>query len=104
MDGAGIGPGVGGPAARAVSSNPGGRRPGTEPMRGVCYLVWGDTVGPTLDRSMASVRRFHPDLPIHVERLQAPDPVGGLLLKAQMFRLSPFPTTLYLDADTVVPG
>jgi len=73
-------------------------------MRGVCYLVWGDTVGPTLDRSMASVRRFHPDLPIHVERLQAPDPVGGLLLKAQMFRLSPFPTTLYLDADTVVLG
>jgi len=73
-------------------------------MRGVCYLVWGDSIGAVLDRSIASLRKFHPDLPVHVERLPATDPIEGLLLKARMFGLSPFSTTLFLDADTVVLG
>jgi hypothetical protein len=73
-------------------------------MRGVCYLIWGDSSNTVLDRSIASLRKFHPALPVHVERLEAKDPVEGLLLKAQMFRLSPFATTLFLDADTVILG
>jgi hypothetical protein len=73
-------------------------------MRGVCYLVWGDSCGALLDRSIASLRRFHPDLPVRVERLEAKDPREGLLLKARMFGLSPFSTTLFLDADTIVLG
>lgn len=73
--------------------------------RGVLYLVWGEAVLKYLDRSIESVRRWHPDLPIHVERLDAADgPVRGLLRKPRMFELSPFEETLFLDADTVVLG
>lgn len=72
--------------------------------RGVCYLVWGDAGGALLDRSVASLRTFHPQLPIHVERVNASGPWEGLLLKPRMFRVSPFESTLFLDADTVVMG
>lgn len=73
--------------------------------RGILYVVWGAGVEPPLARSIASVKRHHPELPVHVERLPE-DPVEfrGLFNKARMRDLSPFKSTLYLDADTVVLG
>jgi hypothetical protein len=69
--------------------------------RGVLYMVWPGE-GPTqamLDRSIASLRKVHPELPVHVANL----PAGSTLLdKAKMYDLSPFDETLFLDADTVV--
>lgn len=68
-------------------------------------MIWGDSLGPQLDRSIASLRRFHPDLPVHVERVQGvTDPFAGLLSKSRMAKISPFSTTLFLDADTIVLG
>jgi len=75
--------------------------------RGVLYMVWGDGVQATLDRSIASLRQFHPDLPIHIERAEvlANNYHGlSLLQKASLARRSPFTQTLYLDADTIVLG
>lgn len=69
--------------------------------RGVLYIVWNeDEIAPTLERSIASVRGLYPDLPIHVERLLG----EGLHQKSKMGSLTPFETTLYLDADTIVLG
>src|SRR5260221_6453107 len=74
-------------------------------QRGVLYMVWGAKAGSVLGRSIESVRRHLPDLPIHVLELPADtDPVQGLLQKARMAELTPFETTLFLDADTVVLG
>lgn len=70
--------------------------------RGVLYIVWGDSIGKYLGRSMQSVRTVHPELPIHVERLS--DNAQGLKAKTRMGRLTPFDSTLCLDADTVVLG
>lgn len=71
--------------------------------RGVLYIVWGKKRNPELDaglrRSMNSLFKYHPKLPVKIEEL------GGsatLLDKARMYDLSPFDETLYLDADTVV--
>jgi hypothetical protein len=73
--------------------------------RGVLYMVWGDSIEPVLDRSLVALRRWHPELPVHVERLSSgTDPIRGLLRKSRMFALSPFEETLFLDADTVVLG
>ena len=74
--------------------------------RGVLYVVWG---GPAFDRylerAVNSVRHWHPELPVHVERLSVgPEAVRGLLLKPRMFAISPFDETLFLDVDTVVLG
>jgi hypothetical protein len=68
--------------------------------RGILYVVWGDTIEASLERSIASVRRVYPNIPIRVERLDG----SGLGQKASMADLSPFRSTLYLDADTVVMG
>lgn len=69
--------------------------------RGILYLTWGDAIQPSLERSIASVKHWHPELPVHVERLQD----GSTLLdKAVMYDRSPFDETLFLDADTVVMG
>jgi hypothetical protein len=69
--------------------------------RGILYIVWGDKAKAQLDRSLASVRAVHPDLPVHVETLAE----GSTWLeKARMYDLSPFETTLFLDADTTVLG
>jgi len=67
--------------------------------RGVLYMVWGKRHEAMLERSIASVRDHHPELPVHVERL--PDD-STLLDKAAMADASPFEQTLFLDADTVV--
>jgi hypothetical protein len=71
--------------------------------RGILYIVWGDKVEPLLQRSMASVRQIYPDMPIEVVRGE-PDLVRGLAQKAKMATQSPFDSTLFLDADTVVLG
>lgn len=69
--------------------------------RGVLYIVWGESeqTRKALDRSINSLLAVHPELPHEVRRL----PEGSNLLdKAQMFELSPYDETLFLDADTVV--
>lgn len=68
--------------------------------RGVLYIVWGERIEATLERSLASLQAVHPELPVHVERL----PAGSLHEKTRMGALTPFESTLYLDADTVVLG
>lgn len=69
--------------------------------RGALYIVWPGSpqTESLLERSIASLQAIHPELPYHVERL----PEGATLLdKARMRDLSPYETTLFLDADTVV--
>ena len=74
--------------------------------RGVIYIVWGRNARTekALERSRESINSVHPELPVEVFRLDADDPVKGLLQKSRMLELSPFRETLYLDADTVVLG
>ncbi|MBL9000222.1 MAG: hypothetical protein JNK25_03695 [Phycisphaerae bacterium] len=73
------------------------------PSRGVLYVVWDRFFNPamqaTLDRSIASVKQLHPELPVKIHDL----PKGASLVdKAGMMEWTPFDTTLFLDADTVV--
>ena len=70
--------------------------------RGVLYIVWGTKADPVLQRSIDSLHRWHPELPVHVERLQVDDDWRAYNLKATMMEISPFEETLFLDADTVV--
>lgn len=71
--------------------------------RGVLYMVWGSEIEATLQRSIASVKTIHPELPVEVVRLSAdPNSLESLLEKAAMFDRSPFAETVFLDADTVV--
>lgn len=69
--------------------------------RGFLYLAWGTAHEKMLERSLASVRKHHPELPIHVERLPE---TSTMLDKIRMVDVSPFETTAYLDTDTVVLG
>ena len=71
--------------------------------RGCLYINWpGDErVNPALERSMSSLREHHPDIKIKEHYLVHN---ASLLDKAKMLDLSPFDTTLFLDADTVVLG
>lgn len=74
---------------------------------GVLYLVWGDSHEELLQRSIASVKKHHPELPIHLERVPldiscTASPYEMLLKKAGMLNVTPFENTLFLDADTVV--
>lgn len=69
--------------------------------RGALYVYWGTKYKSYLDRSIASLKKFHPDLPVHVETL--PDE-STLLDKARMAEMTPFDETLFLDVDTVVMG
>lgn len=69
--------------------------------RGAVYFVWGDECDDLLDRSLASLKKHHPDLPVHVERLADN---STYLDKARMYEVSPFDVTAYLDADTVILG
>jgi hypothetical protein len=63
------------------------------------YIKWGSLPEAPLKRSIASLREVHPELPYHVVDLPAN---ANLLDKAKMLDLSPFESTLFLDADTVV--
>jgi hypothetical protein len=74
-------------------------------QRGILYIVWGDRIEPILQRSIDSVKKYHPELPIHVVRESPPaDKLRSLELKTTMGLRTPFNTTLYLDADTIVMG
>ena len=66
--------------------------------RGILYVKWGPNDA-ILQRSIASVRAIHPELPIHVHQL--PDN-STLLDKPQLFNVTPFEETLFLDVDTIV--
>jgi hypothetical protein len=72
--------------------------------RGVIYIVWGrnDKTERALERSRKSINAVHPELPVEVIRVDADDPIKGLLQKARMFARSPFRETLFLDVDTVI--
>jgi hypothetical protein len=69
--------------------------------RGILYNIWGESCEVQLQRSIQSVRRHYPEIPIHVAR---GDAQVGLLQKSRMGSLSPFQSTLYLDVDTIVLG
>lgn len=69
--------------------------------RGILYVYWGNKYQKYLDRSIESVKRWHPELPIHVETLPEK---STFLDKARMYEMSPFEETLFLDVDTVVLG
>lgn len=69
--------------------------------RGVLYLIWGTACDELLARSMESLKKYHPDLPVHVERLAEN---STYLDKSRMYELSPFDVTAYLDADTLILG
>lgn len=68
-------------------------------------MVWGRRKNPklqqALQRSIDSVRMFHPKLPMTIHDLREE---GRLLDKARMYDTSPFDETLYLDCDTIVLG
>lgn len=70
--------------------------------RGILYMIWGNSEKHEriLLRSITSVQKYHPDLPIHVERFEA----GGKINKTRICDLSPFEETAFLDNDTVVMG
>lgn len=71
--------------------------------RGALYTVWGQEIEPVLQRSLASLKAVHPELPVDVIRLAAdPNMLQSLLEKAAMFDRSPFAETVFFDADTVV--
>ena len=74
-------------------------RPSQSQSRGVLYVYWGDKVEDELQRSIDSLKRFHPELPFEKVKLEGS---SSLLNKAQIFELSPFETTAFLDTDTVV--
>lgn len=75
---------------------------------GVLYMVWGNSHDSLLERSMASLKQYHPNLPVHVHRVHADGEdvtaAAMLLHKTRMAKISPFKTTLFLDADTTVLG
>jgi len=73
--------------------------------RGILSIYWGDEFKLPIERLKASVKRFHPELPHEIIKVEAPsgDP-GSLNQKAAMFELSPFEETLFLDLDTVILG
>jgi hypothetical protein len=62
-------------------------------------MKWGTNVDKVLQRSLQSLKKHHPELPVHVVELP---PHATLLDKSQMLELSPFEQTLFLDTDTVV--
>ena len=67
--------------------------------RGVLYMKWGTKVEATFQRSLASLRKFHPDLPVQIAEMPSH---ATLLEKARILDVSPFDETLFLDADTIV--
>jgi hypothetical protein len=73
--------------------------------RGVLSIYWGDESKLPIERLKKSVKKFHPELPHEIIKIEARggDP-SSLNRKAEMFDLSPFDETLFLDLDTVVMG
>lgn len=73
--------------------------------RGILSIYWGDESNLPIDRLKASVKKFHPELPHEIIKVEVPsgDP-SSLNQKAAMLDFSPFDETLFLDIDTVVMG
>jgi len=71
--------------------------------RGILSIYWGDESKLPIERLANSIKKFHPELPHHIIKVDAPggDPTS-LNQKASMLDLSPFDETLYLDFDTVI--
>ena len=67
-------------------------------MRGVLFHVWGDACAGLLDRAIASVKRFGYDYKVVVDDSSH----RGFRKRIGLFGMSPFDTTLYLDADAQV--
>ncbi|WP_353432455.1 hypothetical protein [Polynucleobacter sp. MWH-UH23A] len=73
--------------------------------RGILSIYWGDESKLPIQRLRASVKKFHPELPHEIVKINAsPEDISSLNQKAKMFDLSPFGETLFLDIDTVVLG
>lgn len=72
--------------------------------KGILTIYWGDEAELPIDRLKASIKKFHPELPLELVKLEEKRDPKSLLRKAEMFDLSPFDQTLFLDADTVVMG
>lgn len=72
--------------------------------RGALFIHWqGDDprVAEALPRAQASLKKHHPEL----EQATIELPAGSTLLdKSQMLDVTPFDSTLFLDADTVTLG
>ncbi|OQA00795.1 MAG: hypothetical protein BWY69_01569 [Planctomycetes bacterium ADurb.Bin401] len=70
--------------------------------RGILYMIWGNNEKheAMLQRSIDSVKKYHPELPIHIERLEA----GGKINKTRICSITPFEETAFLDNDTIVLG
>lgn len=70
--------------------------------RGILYIIWGDKqeIENSLERATDSARQHHPELPIHVERLEK----GNKITKTKMLEMTPFEETVFLDNDTAVMG
>ena len=71
--------------------------------RGIISIYWGDEAKLPIERLKASVKKYHPNLPHEIIKVDATsgDP-SSLNKKAAMMDLSPFDETLFLDLDTVV--
>lgn len=73
--------------------------------RGILSIYWGDESKLPIERLKTSVKKFHPELPHEIVKVDAPSGVpSSLNQKAAMLDLSPFDETLFLDLDTVVLG
>lgn len=73
--------------------------------RGILSIYWGDESKLPIGRLKASVKKFHPELPHEIVKVDAPaGDFSSLNKKAAMLDLSPFDETLFLDLDTVVLG
>lgn len=73
--------------------------------RGILSIYWGDESKLPIERLKTSIKKFHPDLPHEIVKVDAPGgDASSLNKKAAMLDLSPFEETLFLDLDTVVMG
>ena len=71
--------------------------------RGIISIYWGDESKLPIERLKASVKKFHPELPHEIIKVEAPGgEASSLNQKSAMLDLSPFDETLFLDLDTVV--
>lgn len=79
--------------------------------KGILYVAYGDKAREQARGSIQTVRRFAPKLPVAVvsdtllaaadHQIYHPEADrGARTQKTQMYRLSPFEQTLFLDADT----
>lgn len=73
--------------------------------RGILSIYWGDEAGLPIERLKKSIKKFHPELPHEIIKVEAlsGDPIS-LNRKAEIFDMSPFDETLFLDLDTIVMG